>query len=317
MSRVLKRPMFRKGGEVMEGIMTGIKPREMFSEKGATDSTVQDIQNRINLIDAFSGTSPLSDPLTQFLLTSGPALVGGEAAGGTKLQEIIGGIKPGLDKATKMQQLKDLSRRKIASSVISKMGTGGLQKYIQQAKDAFRIDPELANQYEGNAEKYALELFNDARFRQSKSTADIQRDSLNAEADSIMKREYNKFQKGSYFIRSAAKDIAQAKRDLEKSPEFKDGEFNLGREMIVPDTFNIHYMYRGSDNTYLHKIGECVLETMSVQYGGDRYRTHGESSSELDVDGLPITGAPPVETTITLNFKELGMVDRKKVKEGF
>ena len=56
---------------------------------------------------------------------------------------------------------------------------------------------------------------------------------------------------------------------------------------------------------------------MSVQYGGDRYRTHGESSSELDVDGLPITGAPPVETTITLNFKELGMVDRKKVKEGF
>tara|TARA_B100001564_G_scaffold249521_1_gene211863 strand:+ start:186 stop:1889 length:1704 start_codon:yes stop_codon:yes gene_type:complete len=101
------------------------------------------------------------------------------------------------------------------------------------------------------------------------------------------------------------------------TPEFKEGEFNLGREMIVPDTFNIHYMYRGSDNTYLHKIGECVLETMSIQYGGDRYRTHGESSSELDVDGLPITGAPPVETTITLNFKELGMVDRKKVKEGF
>ena len=25
MSRILKRPMFRKGGEVMEGIMTGIK----------------------------------------------------------------------------------------------------------------------------------------------------------------------------------------------------------------------------------------------------------------------------------------------------
>ena len=30
MSRTLKRPMFRKGGEVMEGVMTGIKPREMF-----------------------------------------------------------------------------------------------------------------------------------------------------------------------------------------------------------------------------------------------------------------------------------------------
>ena len=33
MSRTLKRPMFRKGGEVMEGIMTGIKPREIFCRK--------------------------------------------------------------------------------------------------------------------------------------------------------------------------------------------------------------------------------------------------------------------------------------------
>ena len=87
--------------------------------------------------------------------------------------------------------------------------------------------------------------------------------------------------------------------------------------MSVPNTFNIQYMYRGAENTYLNRMGECILETMSIQYGGDRYKTHTESSSELDVDGLSITGAPPVETTITLNFKELGMVDRKKVKEGF
>ena len=32
MSRILKRPMFRKGGEVMEGIMTGIKPRTNYAD---------------------------------------------------------------------------------------------------------------------------------------------------------------------------------------------------------------------------------------------------------------------------------------------
>ena len=32
MSRILKRPMFRKGGEVMSGIMTGIKPRQNFQD---------------------------------------------------------------------------------------------------------------------------------------------------------------------------------------------------------------------------------------------------------------------------------------------
>ena len=280
MSRTLKRPMFRRGGEVMEGIMTGIKPRESFAIKGIPDSTAENIQSRINLIDAFSGTSPLSDPLTQFLLTSGPALVGGEAAGGTKLQEIIGGIKPGLDKATKMQQLKDLSRRKIASSVISKMGTGGLQKYIQQAKDAFRIDPELANQYEGNAEKYALELFNDARFRQSKSTADIQRDSLNAEADSIMKREYNRLQKSSYFIRSAAKDIAQAKRDLEKSPAFKDSQFNIDN--------NLYYIPPELDLSPGEKKGTLVPEDTDRLNVGNIYYNQSNGIWYL-YDGVNLT----------------------------
>ena len=32
MSRIFKRPMFRKGGEVMEGIMTGIKPRTNYAD---------------------------------------------------------------------------------------------------------------------------------------------------------------------------------------------------------------------------------------------------------------------------------------------
>lgn len=162
--------MFRKGGEVMEGVMTGIKPRENFAIKGMSDDVAQNIQSRINLIDAFAGTSPLSDPLTQFLLTSGPALVEGKAAGGTKLQEIIGGIKPGLDRATKMQQMKDLSRQKIAASVISKMGTGGLQKYVQQAIDAFKFDPQLKQRYGGNVQKYALELFNQAVCSQTQVT---------------------------------------------------------------------------------------------------------------------------------------------------
>jgi len=187
MSRTLKRPMFRKGGEVMEGVMTGIKPRENFAIKGMSDDVAQNIQSRINLIDAYAGTSPLSDPLTQFLLTSGPALVEGKAAGGTKLQEIIGGIKPGLDRATKMQQMKDLSRQKIAASVISKMGTGGLQKYILQAQDAFKYDPELKQRYGGNVQKYALELFQDDRFRQGKSSETIARESEERDALNISK----------------------------------------------------------------------------------------------------------------------------------
>ena len=83
MSRILKRPMFRKGGEVMEGIMTGIKPRQNY----ALGERVEDYKNVLRA--ATQGVSTGPDALTRFLLELGPSLVGGESAGGTKLQEIL------------------------------------------------------------------------------------------------------------------------------------------------------------------------------------------------------------------------------------
>lgn len=90
-------------------------------------------------------------------------------------------------------------------------------------------------------------------------------------------------------------------------PEFSDGS-EQGRRMVVPNTFDIRYMYQAEENNFLHKIGTCVLENMSVSYGGDKYRTY------TGIDG---DGAPPVETSITLQFKELDLVTREKVQEGF
>jgi len=139
MSITLKRPMFRKGGEVMEGIMTGIKSRESFAEKGVSDDMrdqIKNVQNRMNLIDAVSGAgaSPLANPLTQFLLQTGANLIGGTAAGGTKLQEIVGATQQPLQTAIKTQQAKDISRRKLAATMLSKMGGDDIAKIRRNAK---------------------------------------------------------------------------------------------------------------------------------------------------------------------------------------
>ena len=47
---------------------------------------------------------------------------------------------------------------------------------------------------------------------------------------------------------------------------------------------------------------------MSVTYGGDRYKTY---------QGIEGDGAPPIETNISLTFKEIDLITRKEADEGF
>ena len=90
MSKVFRRPMFRRGGNVGEGIMTGIVDRGNFAEKGfafteeAPLPTVGELsqQNIQAILDA-AGPSQAYDPLTTFLLQFGPEAVSTTGAGGT------------------------------------------------------------------------------------------------------------------------------------------------------------------------------------------------------------------------------------------
>jgi hypothetical protein len=135
----------------MEGVMTGIKPRKMFSTAGIGKSDqgiVDDVRRRMNLVDVISGSgaSPLGDPLTQFLLTTGQNLISGESAGGTKLQEIVGATKKPLEAAIKQQQLKNLSRRKLAASLIAKTGAGDFRKAFKEYGQ-YMINPDTKKPY--------------------------------------------------------------------------------------------------------------------------------------------------------------------------
>ena len=95
---------------------------------------------------------------------------------------------------------------------------------------------------------------------------------------------------------------------LNMLPEFVDGD-RSSRRLTVPNTFDIQYMYAGVENEYLHKISTCVLENMSVSYSGEgKYATF---------DGVDGGGAPPTTTDITLNFKEMEIITKERVAEGF
>ena len=91
---------------------------------------------------------------------------------------------------------------------------------------------------------------------------------------------------------------------LNMLPEMVSGTAN---RLTMPNTFDISYMYNGAENQYLHKISTCVLESMSVVYGGDRYKTFEATGN----------GAPPVEVQITLGFKEMDLITRELANQGF
>ena len=90
-------------------------------------------------------------------------------------------------------------------------------------------------------------------------------------------------------------------------PEMRGSMGRKGGVMSFPNTFDIEYMYAGKENDYISRVSTCVLENMTVSYGGDRFKTFSATTD----------GAPVVETSINLAFKELELITRERVGEGF
>jgi len=92
------------------------------------------------------------------------------------------------------------------------------------------------------------------------------------------------------------------------APSF-DGDIGTSRTMIPPSTFDIEYrMVNGNrENAYLNKISTCVLEKCDVKFGGERVGFFRPNDK----------GAPPVETEISLGFRELEIITRERLGAGY
>ena len=98
--RTFKRPMFRKGGNVGDGIMTGIVDRSMHAEDPIVTGNDPFLSNvdigqpktqaeYIEEIRAGAGDYGGMDPLTSFLLTAGPSV-----AGATSFSDAVNRLQP-------------------------------------------------------------------------------------------------------------------------------------------------------------------------------------------------------------------------------
>jgi hypothetical protein len=87
-------------------------------------------------------------------------------------------------------------------------------------------------------------------------------------------------------------------------PEFVEGS---SREMKIPNTFDITYMYHNQENKFINKISTCFLKNLDVTYGGDRFTAYDP------IDGSP----PPQKSSITLSFSEIETMSKALIKQGY
>ena len=213
----------------MEGVMTGITPRKMYDEGSlntADQGVVDNVRRKMNLIDVISGSgsSPLGDPLTQFLLSSGQNLISGESAGGTKLQELAGATKQPLAQAFKAQQLRDLSKRKLATSLIAKSKMGGAEQAWKDYGQYSGMSKENFFREFGQKELFKKKTNpEDRRFQKER---DVSQD-LGKYKDFLRNPKYNPLQKTR---------IVNVITELNKNPEL-EAEVDISNPFISKDDY--------------------------------------------------------------------------------
>ena len=89
------------------------------------------------------------------------------------------------------------------------------------------------------------------------------------------------------------------------APELRPG---VNRYLGLPSQFDLHYMYLSKDgatseNNYYNRVATCVLQNCDVNY-----TPNGVKSFE---DGGPVT------TTMALQFKEIELLTKDKIAEGY
>jgi hypothetical protein len=76
-----------------------------------------------------------------------------------------------------------------------------------------------------------------------------------------------------------------------------------GMFFIPPGTFDLKFLFNGQENRNITKVGESVITNIDVNYAPNGWSAHSDGA--------------PVQTTLTMQFKEIQLVDRTQIEKGY
>ena len=185
---------------------------------------------------------------------------------------------------------------------------------------------DIANNLNSTAVPYALGAVSDlalGALNQAGKAAGI--GDIRGGYDKLSNRQMNQFleamftgigfRKFSYMFKFAPKSVEEAQEvdaiirmfKFHMLPEIPMNDF--GRYFRTPSDFDIHYMFRGEENTFLNKLATCVCLNVDVNYTPNGYQTM------RPMRGRP--GAPMSQIDMKLDFMETELITKEKILEGF
>ncbi len=129
---------------------------------------------------------------------------------------------------------------------------------------------------------------------------------LNPQMEVLFKEiDFRTFQFDFLFTPKSEAEAATVREIIKKfkfhhAPEI---DKETGRYYIVPSVFNIEYYFEGNTNDNLHKFALSALETVAIDYSPQGWVTHD--------DGMP------VQTRMTLQFKEMEVMTKQRIEQGY
>jgi hypothetical protein len=85
---------------------------------------------------------------------------------------------------------------------------------------------------------------------------------------------------------------------MHAAPRLAEG--TAGMFFVPPSTFNLDFMFNGRINRNVGRVAESVIDGIDVNYSPNGFSTFGDGA--------------PVQTTLTLNFKEIELITREKIE---
>jgi len=186
MSRIFKRPMFRKGGTTGGGIMDNVVERGQYADSNAKDIKGLSISDKINLVESLGGPDTgLGDPLTQFLLQIGPRL-GTTTTGGGLIPNILEASKEPVSDLISAQRARKKTRQAIGLEFIKDLSDS--DKIALQEKIEYLMSEEGGSFSKEEAFNRVL-----PEFRKGRSPEEQARIDTSSTIESIIKSTANRF----------------------------------------------------------------------------------------------------------------------------